>query len=131
MRAKSKPRLNANQKEFVLREQLKAVQEELGEGDDEIVEGYRERAAIKELPDEARAVLNKQIDRFASLPGGSHEAPMAQACIELILDLPWMEETEDNLDLSHARAVLDRDHFGMDRVKKTYCRKPGRTAAYQ
>jgi len=115
---KIKAALERNQKEFVLREQLKAVQEELGEGDDEIVEGYRDRADAKDLPDEVRTVLNKQIDRFAGLPGGSHEAPMAQAYIELILDLPWREETKDNLDISHARAVLDRDHFGMDRVKK-------------
>ncbi|HRX57587.1 MAG TPA: endopeptidase La [Eubacteriales bacterium] len=114
---KIKAALERNQKEFVLREQLKAVQEELGEGDDEVVEGYRERALVKKLPDEVRAALDRQIDRFASLPGGSHEAPMAQAYIELILDLPWMEATEDNLDLKHARAVLDRDHYGMERVK--------------
>lgn len=114
---KIKAALERNQKEFVLREQLKAVQEELGEGDDEVVEGYRTRAQAKKLPDEVRAALDRQIDRFASLPAGSHEAPMAQAYIELILDLPWMESTEDNLDLKHARMVLDRDHYGMERVK--------------
>ncbi|HQQ41299.1 MAG TPA: LON peptidase substrate-binding domain-containing protein, partial [Clostridia bacterium] len=114
---KIKAALERNQKEFVLREQLKAVQEELGEGDEDEAEIYRERALKKKLPDEVRTVLNKQIERFASLPGGSHEAPMAQAYIELILDLPWMESTEDNLDLKHAREVLDRDHFGMERVK--------------
>ncbi len=64
-----------------------------------------------------RKALNKQLDRFAGLPNGSHEAPMAQAYIELILDLPWTEETVDNLDLVHARQVLDRDHSGMDKVK--------------
>ena len=64
-----------------------------------------------------RKTLDKQLDRYASLPSGSHEAPMAQAYIELILDLPWTEETVDNLDLAHARQVLDRDHFGMDKVK--------------
>ena len=114
---KIKAALERNQKEFVLREQLKAVQEELGEGDEDEAELYRERALKKKLPDEVRTALNKQIERFASLPGGSHEAPMAQAYIELILDLPWMESTEDNLDLKHAREVLDRDHFGMERVK--------------
>lgn len=114
---KIKAALERNQKEFVLREQLKAVQEELGEGEDDDAEAYRERARKKNLPDEVRAALNKQIERFASLPSGSHEAPMAQAYIELILDLPWMESTVDNLDLKHARTVLDRDHYGMERVK--------------
>ncbi len=114
---KIKAAMEHNQKEFVLREQLKAVQEELGEDDDGTVETYRARMEAKPLPEEARVALEKQIDRFASLPAGSHEAPMAQAYIELILDLPWTEKTEDNLDLAHAREVLDRDHYGMDRVK--------------
>ncbi len=114
---KIKAAVERNQKEFVLREQLKAVQEELGEGEDDVLDAYRERAEEKNLPPEVRKALNKQLDRFASLPGGSHEAPMAQAYIELILDLPWMEETVDNLDLAHAKTVLDRDHFGMEKVK--------------
>jgi ATP-dependent Lon protease len=114
---KIKAAVERNQKEFVLREQLKAVQEELGDDDDDALDGYRERAEKKNLSPEVRKALNKQLDRFASLPGGSHEAPMAQAYIELILDLPWSEETVDNLDLAHARKVLDRDHFGMEKVK--------------
>ncbi|MEA5049383.1 MAG: endopeptidase La [Eubacteriales bacterium] len=114
---KIKAAVERNQKEFVLREQLKAVQEELGEGEDDILEEYRARAEKKALPPEVRKALNKQLDRFAGLPNGSHEAPMAQAYIELILDLPWTEETVDNLDLVHARQVLDRDHSGMDKVK--------------
>ncbi len=114
---KIKAAVERNQKEFVLREQLKAVQEELGEGDNDILDEYRSRAEKKDLPPEARKVLNKQLDRFASLPSGSHETPMAQAYIELILDLPWTEETDDNLDLTHARQILDRDHFGMEKVK--------------
>ncbi len=114
---KIKAAVERNQKEFVLREQLKAVQEELGEGEDDVLEEYRARAEKKALPAEVRKALNKQLDRFAGLPNGSHEAPMAQAYIELILDLPWTEETGDNLDLVHARQVLDRDHSGMDKVK--------------
>ncbi len=114
---KIKAAVERNQKEFVLREQLKAVQEELGEGEDDVLEEYRARAEEKSMPAEVRKVLNKQFDRFASLPNGSHEAPMTQAYIELILDLPWTEETVDNLDLVHARQILDRDHFGMDKVK--------------
>ncbi len=114
---KIKAAMEHNQKEFVLREQLKAVQEELGENDEGLVETYRARVAEIDFPEEARTALQKQIDRFASLPAGSHEAPMAQAYIELMLDLPWTLETKDNLNLAHAREVLDRDHYGMERVK--------------
>ena len=115
--AKVKAAIDKNQKEFVLREQMKAVQEELGDGENEAVAGYRRRMAEKSFPEEVAKVLAKEIDRFAALPMGSHEAPMAQAYIECILDLPWTEETEDNLDLTHARAILDRDHYGMEKVK--------------
>ena len=106
-----------NQKDFVLREQLKAVQEELGEGGNEDAKNYRRRMEEKTLPENVQARLAKEISRFEALPMGSHEAPMAQAYIELMLDLPWTEESCDNLDLDHARAILDRDHFGMDKVK--------------
>ena len=114
---KIKSAIERNQREFVLREQLKAVQEELGGGEDEIVAAYRQRMADKNLPDEVRQTLTKQIDRLAELPRGSHEAPMTQSYIECILELPWREKTEDDLDLSNARMVLDRDHYGMEKVK--------------
>ena len=106
-----------NQKDFVLREQLKAVQEELGEGGNEDAKNYRRRMGEKDFPEAVKAKLEKEISRFEALPMGSHEAPMAQAYIELVLDLPWLNESEDNLDLEHAREILDRDHFGMEKVK--------------
>lgn len=115
---KIKGAMEQNQKEFVLREQLKAVKEELGVGEDDELSGYRARAAKKQLPDEVRTALEKQLNRYEQLPMGSHEQPMAQSYIECILDLPWVETSEENLDLAHARAVLDRDHYGMERVKE-------------
>ena len=115
---KVKSALENNQKEFILREQLKAIREEIGGEEGDEVAAYRKRAAEKAMPDAVRAALYKQIDRFSELPDSSHEAPMTQAYIELILDLPWTEETQDDLDLIHARAVLDRDHYGMDRIKQ-------------
>jgi ATP-dependent Lon protease len=115
---KVKAALEKNQKEFVLREQLKAVQEELGDGEDDVVNQYKKRMEEKSLPKEVRDAVSKQIERFSQLPQGSHEAPMTQAYIECILDLPWTEQTEDHLDLAHAKAVLDRDHYGMERVKE-------------
>ena len=115
--AKIKAAIEKNQKEFVLREQLKAVHEELGDAADGEVEEYRRRMEEKTLPDNVREALKKQINRLAELPAGSHEAPMTQQYIECILDLPWTEQTQDNLDLAHAREILDRDHYGMERVK--------------
>lgn len=113
---KIKQAAERNQREFVLREQLKAVQEELG-GDKSEAEEYRERMEKLTLPAAVREKLEKEIDRFASLPRGSHEQPMAQAYIECLLTLPWSEASEDNLDLAHARETLDRDHYGMEKVK--------------
>ena len=114
---KVKEAVEQNQREFVLREQLKAVQEELG-GEEDDTADYRARMEKKTLPEAVRAKLEKEIDRLAALPRGSHEQPMAQAYIECILDLPWTERTEDNLDLANARAVLDADHYGMEPIKK-------------
>ena len=115
---KVKAAVEQNQREFVLREQLRAVQSELGDGEEDLAAQYRERMEKKTLPQAVREKLDKEIRRFAALPRGSHEQPMAQAYIECILDLPWTEKTEDNLDLEHARAVLDADHYGMEQVKK-------------
>jgi len=115
--AQVKKAAERNQKDFVLREQMKAIKNELGETDESEVEGYRARMEEKEYPEAVREKLEKEIRRLESLPRGSHEQPMAQAYIECLLDLPWTERTEDNLDLEHARKILDRDHYGMEKVK--------------
>ena len=116
--AKIKEAADRNQREFVLREQLKAVQEELGIGEASEAADYRSRMEKLTLPDYVKEKLEKEIDRFDALPRGSHEQPMAQAYIECLLELPWMERTEDNLDLQHARSILDHDHYGMKKVKE-------------
>lgn len=116
--AKIKEAADRNQREFVLREQLKAVQEELGIGEASEAADYRSRMEKLTLPDYVKEKLEKEIDRFDALPRGSHEQPMAQAYIECLLELPWTERTEDNLDLQHARSILDRDHYGMKKVKE-------------
>ena len=115
--AKVREAADKNQRDFVLREQLKAVKEELN-GDESEEEEYRRRLNEKDLPDSVRAKMEKEISRFGSLPQGSHEGPMMQTYIECVLDLPWTEKSEDNLDLSHAREILDRDHYGMPKVKE-------------
>lgn len=116
--AKIKEAADRNQREFVLREQLKAVQEELGIGEASEAADYRSRMEKLTLPDYVKEKLEKEIDRFDALPRGSHEQPMAQAYIECLLELPWTERTEDNLDLQHARSILDRDHYCMKKVKE-------------
>ena len=116
--AKIKEAADRNQREFVLREQLKAVQEELGIGEASEAADYRSRMEKLTLPDYVKEKLEKEIDRFDALPRGSHEQPMAQAYIECLLELPWTERTEDNLDLQHARSILDHDHYGMKKVKE-------------
>lgn len=116
--AKIKEAADRNQREFVLREQLKAVQEELGIGEASEAADYRSRMEKLTLPDYVKEKLEKEIDRFDALPRGSHEQPMAQAYIECLLELPWTERTEDNLDLQYARSILDRDHYGMKKVKE-------------
>ena len=116
--AKIKEAADRNQREFVLREQLKAVQEELGIGEASEAADYRSRMEKLTLTDYVKEKLEKEIDRFDALPRGSHEQPMAQAYIECLLELPWTERTEDNLDLQHARSILDHDHYGMKKVKE-------------
>ncbi|OQB24612.1 MAG: Lon protease 1 [Firmicutes bacterium ADurb.Bin182] len=110
--------MNKNQREYYLREQVKAIRTELGDTQADDSDEYRERMAKKNLPADVQEKLKKEIDRLAMLPSGSHEAPMARAYIECVLDLPWTESSTDNLDVVNAVKILDEDHFGMEKVKK-------------
>ena len=113
-----KKQIDQNQKEYYLNEQMKAIRKELGRDDASEADEYRERLSRKEMPDEVKKRAEKEIDRMESLPNGAHEAPMTRNYIECLLDLPWMEESVDNLDLRHAREILDEDHYGMEKVKE-------------
>ncbi len=115
---KVRTRIDQNQREYYLREKIKVIHEELGEDDLEQVQEYRQRMEQKDLPEAVRKRLEKEIRRLSSLPTGSHEGPMAHTYIECLLDLPWREATQDNLDLAHARAALDQDHYGMEKIKE-------------
>ncbi len=112
-----KRRVDKNQKEYYLREQMKAIRAELGETDQAEADALLERLEKKDMPEELRETVKKEIDRFRDLPAGSHEQPQMRNYIECMLDLPWMEQTQDDLDLAHARAVLDADHYGLEKVK--------------
>lgn len=115
-----KEEMGKNQREYVLRQQLKAIKEELGEedgdaGDLDIVD---ERINKADLPKEADKVARKQLKRLRSMQVGSAEYTVVRTYIDWILDIPWSMVTTDNLDIEAVRRVLDEDHSGLDKVKK-------------
>ncbi len=111
--------VDRNQREFYLREQMKAIQNELGEGDlwvNEINE-LRKKVEEKKFPEEARFRAEKEINRLGQMPPMSPEVGIIRTYVEWLLDLPWSEDTEDNLDVNHASETLERDHYGLKLVK--------------
>ena len=113
-----KKQIEKNQKDYYLREQIRAIQEELGEDDAAENDELRERLRKLPLPDEVRQKAEHELDRLARMAPGTPEISGLQTYIEWILDLPWGKYTTDNLDLKRARRVLDEDHYGMQQVKE-------------
>jgi ATP-dependent Lon protease len=115
-----KEEMGKNQREYVLRQQLKAIKEELGEdeGDQGDLDGLEERIAKAELPSEADQVAKKQLKRLRTMQVGSAEYTVVRTYLDWILDLPWHDATDDNMDISEVRQVLDEDHYGLEKVKK-------------
>jgi len=112
--------MTKSQREYFLREQLKAIQEELGEGDEtqaEIKE-LREKLGVKDLPEEAKKEADRELDRLAKLPPAAAEYHVIRTYLDWIIDLPWNEITEDNLDLERAQKVLDEDHYDLKEIKE-------------
>jgi ATP-dependent Lon protease len=112
--------MEKGQREYFLRQQLKAIQEELGEGDAEQAEinELRERLAELELPDEIRLATERELSRLEKLPSASAEYGVIRTYLDWIATLPWSVTTQDNLDLDRARTVLDEDHFDLEKVKE-------------
>ena len=115
-----KEEMGKNQREYVLRQQLKAIKEELGEddGDQGDLDGIEERIAKANLPSEAESVAKKQLKRLRSMQVGSAEYTVVRTYLDWILDLPWSNTTQDNMDIGQVRKVLDEDHYGLEKVKK-------------
>ncbi len=111
--------MDENQRDYYLREQLRAIADELGDGDNPVeeAEDYRRRVKDLTLSDEVREKLLKECDKLARMPAGSQEATVVRGYLDTCLALPWGVRTEDTLALDRARAVLDRDHYGLDKVK--------------
>lgn len=114
-----KNRVDKNQREYVLREQLRVIKEELGEGStatDE--ERYKEAVGKLKASKDVKERIEKEIDRFGRLHDGSSEAEVSRGYIETLLAMPWDKVSKDNKDLSHAQMVLDEEHYGLDKVKE-------------
>ncbi len=111
--------LDKSQREYFLRQQLKAIQDELGDGDEMVAEAneLREQLAALELPEEARKQADRELTRLERLPAAAAEHGVIRSYLEWIAALPWSAKTADNLDLKHARKVLDEDHYDIEQVK--------------
>ena len=110
--------IEKNQKDYFLREQIRAIQTELGDRDANDVEDLRERLAHTPLNDEARQKVERELGRLSRMTPGTPEIGVSRSYIDWILDLPWGKSTQDRLDTRRARRVLDEDHDGLDEVKE-------------
>ena len=112
--------MDKRQKEYYLREQLKAIKEELGEKDETSIEidDYRAKIEEKDLPEEARKEAERELNRLSRMHPSSAEYTVASTYLDWLTALPWHESTKDNLDIKTARKILDQDHFGLEKAKK-------------
>jgi ATP-dependent Lon protease len=112
--------IDKGQREYYLREQLKAIQQELGEGDEQQAEinELRERIEAAELPEAALKAADRELTRLERLPPAAAEYGVIRSYLEWLVELPWNKSTEDNLDLAHAHEVLDDDHYDLEKVKE-------------
>src|SRR5258706_4059257 len=108
------------QREYYLREQLKAIQKELGEGDEQTVEieEFRLKIEAAHMPDEARHEAQRELERLSRLPTAAAEYGVIRTYLDWLVNLPWSKLTHDNLDIAHARKVLDEDHYGLKDIKE-------------
>ncbi len=118
--SKTKKKIDQNQREYYLREELKVIQEELGdkEGTGADAQKYRKQLAEKNPPEYVQERIEKEIERMLKIPLTSPEANVSRNYIETILSLPWTEKTEDSFDLTEAEKILEEDHYGLEKVKE-------------
>lgn len=118
--SKVKSQINKNQREYYLREQMRAIQEELGVSEDveDEVAGFTEQLEKLDLEEKTKEKVEKEISRFSKMQPSSAEATVSRNYIETILGLPWNTESEDNIDLNKAEEILNEDHYGLDKVKE-------------
>jgi ATP-dependent Lon protease len=117
---KVKDGMDKSQRDYMLREQLKAIQKELGEGDERTVEidELKKRLAETDMPEEVKNVAGKELDRLSRMPPAAAEYTVSRTYLDWLLELPWEVSTEDTLDISAAQETLDADHYDLEKVKK-------------
>ena len=116
---KIQKKVNKHQKDYILREQLHAIRDELGENDAfSDADQFLEKAQQLDADDAVKEKITKEISRFKSLSSSSSESAVERAYIETLLELPWNKMSKDNTDLSHAEKILEADHYGMEKVKE-------------
>ena len=119
LQSQVKGRVDKNQKEYILREQLKYIREELGEDNfASDADRFEEETEGLNAPDEVKEKIKKEIKRFRNIASSSAEATVARAYIETLLEMPWDKASEDNKDLKNAKKILDEDHYGLEKVKE-------------
>lgn len=110
--------IDQQQRDYFLRQQIRILQDELGQdGPDQEVEILREKGEKKDWPEEVSQHFQKELDKISRMNPAAAEFPVAMSYAELLVDLPWNEVTKDNFDLKNAKKILDRDHFGLEKVK--------------
>ena len=111
--------MDKNQRDYYLHEQLHVISDELGEGDDTHAEAdeYRRKITALHLAEDSEKKLLKEVDRLSKMQGSNQEATVIRTYLDTCLDLPWNSYTEDDLDINRAQQILDRDHYGLKKVK--------------
>ena len=111
--------VDKSQREFYLREQMKQIQTELGEGDifTRDLNDLKKKIEAASLPEQARTTAIKELERLNQMPPMAPEVGIIRTYLDWILDLPWQQSTEDNLDVKHAARILERDHYGLKKAK--------------
>ena len=115
---KVKEHIDKNQRDYILREELKVIREELGDDSGtEDADGYMEQLEKLNADKETKEKIKKEIQRFKGMPGGSQEANVLRTYIETVLEMPWKKVSRDNQDIIHAKEILVEDHYGLEKVK--------------
>ncbi len=115
---KVKERINDSQRDYYLREQMKAIQEELGEDEDNEIADYRKRITAAKLPKDVEEKLLKELRRLEKQPFGSSEAGVLRNYLDICLELPWTKKSRERINVAQARKILDADHDGLEKVKE-------------
>ena len=115
---KAREQISGHQRDYYLREQMKAIQQELGEEDSDEFEEYRKKISEAKLPDQVREKLTKELGRLTKQPFGSSESSVLRSYLDVCLELPWGKTTKEKVSVAAVKKALDQDHFGLEKVKE-------------